>query len=259
MYKMMKGSNVIAIVLLLLTLGCKNKTPITKETWIEKPCAQWPNFALTNEISFSDTTYKDLANSFLINTGYDTLGISCKHIFMVFEYQLGFTSIDLGKNFNYWKLYPKNDAEDSVSVQRLINADSHEEIGQFNTLKVRDWILFKISKKRSDIYPLKIRYTPVKPYEIVYAVGWGTKQNDNSGPAVIKLQCYENVGDYFYTRTLSTNIQFDGRSGSPVIDTNGYLVGIVSGAEGRFGVMGSVKYLRQMFERYGIKYQNLSR
>ncbi len=252
---MREGTKLIAIALLSLTLGCKNETPIKKETWIEKPLSQWPTFALTNEISFKDTTYKDLANSFLINTGYDTLGISCKHLFMVFEYQIGFTSVDLGKNFNYWKLYPKNDTEKYVSVKRLINANSQEKIGQFNTLKVRDWILFEIDKNHVGLYPLKIRYTPVKAHEVVYAVGWGTKQKDNSMPALIKLQCYMNLGDYFYTRTLTKNIQFNGRSGSPVIDKNGYLVGITSGAEGKMGVMGSVTYLKKMFEKYNIKYQ----
>ena len=250
----MKETKLIVAGLLFLILGCKNETPITKEIWIEKPLSQWPTFALTNEISFKDTTYKDLANSFLISTGYDTLGISCKHLFMVFENQLGLKTIDLGNNFNYWKLYPKNDTEKSISVKRLINANSQEQIGQFNTLKIRDWILFEMDKDYSDLYPLKIRYTPVKTNEVVYAVGWGMKQKDNSYPALIKLQCFKNIGDYYYTQTLSKNIQFNGRSGSPVIDKNGYLVGIVSGAEGNLGVIGSVNYLKKIFETYKVEY-----
>lgn len=252
----MKRTKLIVIGLLLLILGCKNETPIIKETWIEKPLSQWPSFALTNEISFKDTTYSDFANSFLIDTGKDTLGISCKHLFMVFENQLGLKTIDLGKNFNYWKLYPKNDNKKSVSIARLINENSKEIIGQFNTLKVRDWILFEIDKNHSDLYPLKIRYTPIKTNEIVYAVGWGMKQKDNSKPALIKLQCFKNLGDYYYTQTLTKNIQPNGRSGSPVIDKNGYLVGIVSGAEGNLGVIGSVNYLEKMFEQNNVGYQN---
>jgi len=251
---MKKGTKFIVIGLLLLVLGCENEPSVTKEIWIKKPLSQWPNFALTNEISFKDTTYKDLANSFLINTGYDTLGISCKHLFMVFENQLGLKSIDLGGNFNYWKLYPKNNIENRVFVKRLINANSEEKIGQFNTLKVRDWILFEIDKDQLDLYPLKIRFTPVKTNEIVYAVGWGMKQENKSTPALIKLQCFKNLGDYFYIQTLSTNIQPNGRSGSPVIDENGYLVGIVSGAEGNLGVIGSVNYLKKMFETYKLEF-----
>jgi len=54
-------------------------------------------------------------------------------------------------------------------IKRLINRDDNEPIGQFNTLKVRDWIIFDLREKRKDIYPLKIRFTPVKKNEIVYA------------------------------------------------------------------------------------------
>lgn len=211
----MKRLVIIVISSILLTFGCKNDPEIIKENWIEKPLSQWPSFALTNEISFNDTTYKDFSNSFLINTGYDTLGISCKHLFMVFENQLGLKTIDLGKNFNFWKLYPKNDHEKNVSIERLINANSKENIEQFNTLKVRDWILFEIDKPHSDLYPLKIRYTPIKKNEIVYAVGWGINQKDNSKPALIKLQCIKDLGDYYYIKTLSSYNQANGRSGSP--------------------------------------------
>ncbi len=254
----MKKSKLILIGLLLLILGCKNEIPIIKETWIEKPLTQWPSFALTNEISFKDTTYTDFANSFLINTGQDTLGISCKHLFMVFENQLGLNTIDLGTSFNYWKLYPKNDNEKSVSIKRLINANSKENIGQFNTLKVRDWIIFELEGQNNQLYPLKIRYTPVKINEIVYAVGWGVKQEDNSKPALIKVQCIKNLEDYYYIKSLKTDTQPHGRSGSPVIDKNGYLVGIVSGQEGNMGVIGGINYLTKMLDKYNIKYENPS-
>lgn len=64
------------------------------------------------------------------------------------------------------------------------------------------------------------------------------------------------MGNYFYTQTMTPNVQPYGRSGSAVIDKNGYLVGIVSGAEGNLGVIGSVDYLREMFDQYGVGYQN---
>jgi len=45
------------------------------------------------------------------------------------------------------------------------------------------------------------------------------------------------------------------RSCSPVIDGNGYLVGLVSGAVGRLGVVAGVEYLRSQFDRYGVAYR----
>ncbi len=240
----------------MLMSGCKNPPQTVKESWIEKPVSSWPDFALTNEISFSDTTYYDLANSFLVDTGLDTIGVSCKHLFMVFGNQPGMNSIDLGNKFNYWNMYPKNHKEKTVTIKRLINTNPNETIGQFNTLKVRDWIIFELEEKNSQLYPLKIRYTPVKTNEIVYAVGWGVNRKDNSNPALIKIQCHKNLGDYFYVKPSKN--QPHGMSGSPVIDKNGFLVGIVSGQEGNLGVMGGVKYLTMMFNKYGIEYNNPS-
>jgi hypothetical protein len=80
----------LIVICIMLMFGCKNSPQIIKEPWIEKPVSSWPDFALTNEISFSDTTYYDIANSFLVDTGFDTIGISCKHFFLVFQNQLGF-------------------------------------------------------------------------------------------------------------------------------------------------------------------------
>lgn len=240
--------------ILLVTLSCKNDAPVSKEPWMEQAQSEWPVFALTNEVSFEDTTHVDLANSFLVSTGYDTLGVSCKHIFMVFEKSPGLKAIDLGNRFKYWNMYPKNDKDNVVSINRLINENPNEQIGLFNTLKVRDWIIFEVDKQNLNLFPLKIRYTPVKANEIVYAVGWATNQSENTEPLLVRLQCYRNFGDYFYTQTLDTGVDPAGRSGSPVIDKNGYLVGIVSGAEGNLGVMGSVSYLKSVFDNYGIQY-----
>lgn len=246
----------IIFCLLFLSIGCKKESQVIKEPWIEKPISQWPDFALTNKISFVDSTFTDIANSFLVNTGTDTIGVSCKHLFMVFENRIGLKNIDLGSDFEYWKLYPKNNREKEVSINKLINKNPDEQIGQFNTLKVRDWIIFEIEEKKTDLYPLKIRYSPIKTNEIVYAVGWGMMQKDTTKPALIKLQCIDNLGDYYYTKTLKTDFKPNGRSGSPVIDKNGYLVGIVSGAEGKLGVIGSVNYLKKMFDKYKIGYDN---
>lgn len=255
----MKKIELILLWILIFTLGCKNEPELIKEPWISEPVSKWPSFALTNEISFTDTTYKDIANSFMVNTGFDTIGVSCKHLFMVFENQPGLKSIDLGENYNYWNFYPKNEKDKVVSAKMLINKNANEPIGQFNTLKVRDWIIFEIENKRPDLYPLKIRYTPIKTNEIVYAVGWGAKQKNINTPALIKLKCFKSLGDYYYIQTLKTDTKPHGRSGSPVIDKNGYLVGIVSGQEGNLGVIGSVNYLTKMFDKYGIKYKNPSR
>ena len=90
--------------------------------------------------------------------------------------------------------------------------------------------------------------------EIVYAIGWGALQKDNTHPVKTTFQCFRSLGNYYYAKSLTKNVKPDGRSGSPVIDKNGYLVGITSGAEGKLTVIGSIQYLKHLFDRHQVEY-----
>ena len=125
---------IISLVVMVMALGCQSRPEMVKEPWLDQPVRQWPDFALTNEIGFSDTTYRDLANAFLVDTGADTIGVTCKHLFMVFRKHRGIHTIDPGADFRYWKFYPKDEPGRSVATKKLINRNSHEHIGDFNTL-----------------------------------------------------------------------------------------------------------------------------
>jgi hypothetical protein len=250
----MKHLAILPLSFLFILFGCQQSPEMEKEPWTDKPVNQWPNFALTNEVGFDDTTFTNLANSFIIDTGADTIGASCKHIFMVFRKHEGLRSINLGNGFNHWKLYPKNDPNRAVKIKTLINSNKEEPIGQFNTLKNRDWIIFELQGKPEGLYPLKIRYTPLEKGEIVYALGWGALQKDNTHPVKTTFQCFRSLGNYYYAKSLTKNVKPDGRSGSPVIDKNGYLVGIISGAEGKLTVIGSVQYLKHLFDKHKVEY-----
>lgn len=251
---MIKNSLIYLITLIILTClsSCKNKeVKILKESWIEKTVLEWPELVMTNAVEFADTTYKNVGNAFLIDTGSDTLAVTCKHIFMLFRTETN-NKIDLYDNFRNWKIYPKGKAEKSLQLANLINKNENEETNEFNTLKSRDWLIFKLNEK-AGFTPLKIRTCPVSEGEIVYTVGWAYKQHTEL-PSLVKMQVYKNLGPYFYVNTLTQNVDPAGRSGSPVIDKNGYLVGIVSGAEGKLGVMGGVSYLIQQLDNFNINH-----
>ena len=251
-YKIQYRNYLLQLILLFLLSSCSNnKAPILKEPWIEKPVSEWPELVMTNTVEFADTTYRNIGNAFLIDTGSDTLAVTCKHLFMLFRTETN-NKIDLTDNFRGWKIYPKGKVEKSHLLGELINKNGNEETGGFNTLKSRDWIIFRLNKK-SEFTPLKIRTRPISKNEIVYAVGWAYKQ-DTKNPSLVKMQVYKNFGVYFYSNTLTQNVDPAGRSGSPVIDKNGYLVGIVSGAEGNLGVIGGISYLIQQLDKYNINY-----
>jgi hypothetical protein len=135
------------LISLLMPLGCvQSKEDLASEPWIGKSHAEWPSFALTNTIEFTDTTFHNLANGFLIETRSDTLAVTCKHLFMVFQNHGLSNSIDPGENFIQWKMYPKGQRKKKVIAGPLLNRNSREEIGDFNTLKVRDWLVFEVKQ-----------------------------------------------------------------------------------------------------------------
>jgi len=245
--------NFLPLLIFLLFLGScsQTETPVLREPWIEKPVNEWPELVMTNTVEFADTTFSNIGNAFLIDTGSDTLAVSCKHIFMLFRNETD-NKIDLNDNFISWKIYPKGKAEKSLLLGSLINNNKDEETGQFNTLKSRDWIIFRL-KEKSEFTPLKIRTSPLREGEIIYAVGWAFKQHTEF-PSLVKMQVYKNFGVYFYVNTLTKDVDPAGRSGSPVIDKNGYLVGLVSGAEGNFGVIGGLSYLNQELSKYNLNH-----
>lgn len=225
-----------------LLIACSDSNESSeKEEWAARPVSEWPEIVFTNDIVFRDTSYKGIGNSFLVDTGDDTMGVTCKHIFLVFSHE-ELPVIDLGDNFEEWKAYRKGDKDRPLVFGELINKDSNEAVDAFNTLKIRDWLLFDVRDIPAGFTPLKIRHEPLQKNEIIYSIGWPYRQKEGL-PSLVKMQVFRNAGPYYYVNTVTENVDPAGRSGSPVIDTKGYLVGIVSGAEGNLGVIGNVNYL----------------
>lgn len=229
--------------------------PLPREPWVDRPVAEWPDFDLSNDVIFVDTSYSFLANAFIVDTGADTVGVTCKHIFMVFHNRQGATSISLGDDFRSWAFRSSRDSTRVVRARRLINADPDEPIGDFAGIKDRDWLVFELDGWSDGVYPLKVRYTPLKSGETIYAVGRSLSERHDPDPVPSPLQVVRVFPAYYYVRPLDLGIDPAHTSGSPVIDANGYLVGLVSGAVGKLGVVAGVEYLRSQFDRYGVAYR----
>ena len=100
--------------------------------------------------------------------------------------------------------------------------------GKGSTIQDRDWIVFTVKKSSSNLYPLKPRYTQVKPGEKVYILSCAY---DDSLCTVHEGKVYQKYGmDILIERDMKTHK--GGCSGSPVIDANGYLIGIITGSAG---------------------------
>lgn len=229
----------------LLFTSCSSPEQLA-EPWISLPVSQWPDMALTNEVIFDDTTFTDLANGFLVRYEEDTFAITCKHIFLVFKYQLGYQKVHLGDDFQSWWMYPENKPELKFKLGKLLNDNPAEEIGEFNTLKNRDWLVFEVDQVPKELHVFSISESNPFSGESIYSFGWGDEQTDTSHPNLIKMEFIKSAGYHFYTQTLTENVKDNGRSGSVVFNNMGLTIGLISGAEGKLGVMGSTSYLTEV-------------
>lgn len=241
---MKRLKSLLLLVTLAFTYACHHPTEVANEPWMDKPIKEWPTIVLRNRIQLQDSTLNDFANAFLIINGKDTLGITCKHVFLVLK-KFGIDHIKMNPDIKNWELYSD---KGSIRVE-LLPSNTNELIGDFNTLKSRDWIILLPLEPIKNVQPLNIRWKPIKKGESVYAISRHFGQKINSAPEIRHFACYKNVGPYYYMHAVGEHPNPVGCSGSPVVDANGYLVGIISGQEGQLTVIASLQYLKSLLNK----------
>lgn len=205
-----------------------------KESWVDKPISEWPKIALINEVQFKNgdryvhPSFKYAGTGFLIDNGKDTLAATGKHILWIAKNKQS-KATEVNAALKEWVMRPKGDTQDSAVIGKLLNEDPNEVLeGKGSTIQDRDWIVFTVKKSSSNLYPLKPRYTQVKPGEKVYILSCAY---DDSLCTVHEGKVYQKYGmDILIERDMKTHK--GGCSGSPVIDANGYLIGIITGSAG---------------------------
>jgi hypothetical protein len=234
--------------LLLLTplvLSCKDPAPpLPRQPWIDQPPDQQPTILLTNQIRLGAMEFDAKANAFLVDTGSDTLAATCKHLFLVFE-NPDIQAIDFADLLKSWTFHPRPAPDSSVRAARLLNADPNEEINKRYIIN-RDWLLFSLVAPSPHLFPLKPRFGKLAKNKKVYLLGRGEDGLQ---------QLIEGAIDETYDYTFTVN--FGERdvgpfSGSPVIDTDGYLVGIHTGVLGNYSWVNSTRYLQEVLENSAV-------
>ena len=221
------------------------------KSWIDKPPKEWPQITMINHIEYVDKIHPVAGCSFLLDTGDDTLAATAKHILTYFKSEK-MNSVSFKNTLKTWKMYPKNNPSDSVIVDKLINENCDESINRTIPPKV-DWVLFSIREKSNNIQPLKFRTKPLKIGEKVYIVGW--RYSDKECPQVIYEGNYVKSLDesvIISTTTLADN-KIPGLSGSPVIDSKGCLIGIMSKKYGKMEQLASIDYPKEILEKTILK------
>ena len=216
------------------------------ETWIDKPQSEWPQIAMVSRIEYVDKSFPVAPCAFLLDTGTGVLAVTAKHVLTYFK-SGAMTSVSFNNGLISWVMFPKNNPADTVVVDALLNEDPVEPIDRTIPSDV-DWLLFSVKSRSDRIQPLKFRESPLKPGEKVYIIGW--RYSDKDCPQVVyEGNFLESIGGsvIISTKILSDN-RTPGLSGSPVIDSGGRLIGIMSQKYGQNERLGSIDYPKRLIE-----------
>jgi hypothetical protein len=225
---------------------CQDKGSIDSEQWIEKPQNEWPQITMINQIEYTDRNHPVAGCGFLLDTGDEILAATAKHILVYFKSET-MESVSFNKTLKLWKMFPKNNPDDVVVIDKMINENPEEPLEHIPS--ERDWLLFTIKQRSPNIQPLKFRSGPIKKGETVYIIGW--RYTDKDCPQVVYEGNFvrpEKGSLLITTKELSDNTM-PGLSGSPVIDSKGYLIGLMSQKAGKMERLSSLDYPRMLIEK----------
>ena len=194
---------------------------------MNKPFDQWPQIALNNRVLFTDSSYHQVAgNGFLIKWGSDTLACTCKHALWVAKSKK-MTAVNFEGTLKSWIMHPKQNLADSIVIEKLINVDKNELLqGPGSSILDRDWLLFSIKHNTTHLQPLIPRFTEPDSGEKVYLIGCSSR--DKSCNQKIFEGRYIKTDGAFRVIEFGEEVNFIGISGSAVIDSEGYLIGLLT-------------------------------
>jgi hypothetical protein len=217
------------VIKLLLILSPLSLFSQIREPWVSKPVGEWPQIAMTNNIQYKNgdryihPSFTYAGTGFLINSGTDTFAVTAKHILLIARNRNA-NAVTINKDLLLWSMKPKGNFTDSVVIDKLINDDTAEVIeGSKSSIFERDMLVLSVKKASKNIYPLKPRYSMPRTGERVYLIGC----------AYSDASCTVNEGTIIGKYGFDIIINFSnpikpGASGAPVIDANGYLIGVFS-------------------------------
>ncbi len=216
--------------------------------WMRKPQSEWPQITMINQIDYTDKHHPIAGCGFLLDTGDEVLAATAKHVLVFFKSE-SMSAVSFDNTLKLWKMFPKDNPQDVVVVDKLINEDKDEVLGEAPT--AHDWILFTIKEKSENIQPLRFREDPVKEGETVYIIGWRYSDKDCSQVIYEGNFVRAEDGSFLMTTKELADNKMPGLSGSPVIDAKGYLLGLMSQKAGKMERPSSIEYPRMILESYG--------
>ena len=214
----MKLTWFFVFLLMVSTIGCGQE--LTSKKVFE-------DITLVNKIQFFNSKYDQpkFSCGFLLNYGNDTFAVTAKHLLKIIRTD-NMTNVSFENNIKDWSLYSLNDPSEVVMCERLLNENKSELLASKSTYE-NDWLIFSIRQNVSKVKPLKIRTTPLIQGEKLYVVGW-TRTMENGPQRVYEFAYHKTIGNRILLKDVLIPEKLGGLSGSPLLDEEGLVVGIVS-------------------------------
>ncbi|MDX1406882.1 MAG: trypsin-like peptidase domain-containing protein [Saprospiraceae bacterium] len=251
------------LLMLLMMVACSDQDPQPAlppydNSWISRPQSEWPQIAMINEVWYRDSqryihpSFDYAGTGFLIDTGTDTLAATAKHVLWIARHD-AMRAVDPGPWLTKWIMHPKGNVADSVVIGQLMNADTTELLqGRNATIQERDWIVFTTTSVSPNIQPLRPAFRQVVPGERLFFASCPYQDSTCvTGLGVVRSA----QGNRIVFSKEDSTFNASGASGSPLLDSAGYLIGIFGGtsvdpADGGDAFYGiSTHYLRKVLER----------
>lgn len=185
-------------------------------------------FSGINKLTFNNDKYSKnfVGNGFLIQHNHQLYAVTVKHALL--EAQTPeMKTVSIKDHINSWQVHPNKQPEQTIVLGELINEDLAEAID----MKVlsKDWLVFQVKENNSPLIPLTLRNTPVEKGETLTAYGCSYANKET---------CVQDEYKGTFVSADHNNLRINmpeldlsklrGLSGSPVLDNNNQVVGIVS-------------------------------
>jgi hypothetical protein len=244
--------NQVAGVSVLLYLLCPalghSQSTKTRVRWIAKAPSKWPPIAMVNQIVYSDTSYAVAGCAFLLDTGDEILAATAKHVLRYFRSE-SMSTVSFRGTLGTWKMFPKDAPSSITVVDKLINENDNESLEHIPPRK--DWLLFTVREYPDNMQPLRLRSTPLESGQAVFIIGW--RYTDEGSQKIYRGSCVESDdGSILISTEGLTNNRIPGLSGAPVIDADGYVVGLMSSKAGKMERLASVDYPSALIRKRGL-------
>lgn len=248
MYLKQIGGALLLLCLAYPATGHSQSTQ-TQDRWVDRAPSEWPHIAMINQIEYSDANHPVAGCAFLLDTGDEILAATAKHVLRYFKSK-SMSSVSFRGALKTWRMFPKDTPSSVTVVEKLINENEEEPLDRIPAGK--DWLLFTVREYPDNIQPLRLRSTPLQAGDKVFIIGW---RYTDEGTQKIYTGSYveKDDGSVLISTEALTDNTVPGLSGAPVIDANGYVVGLMSSKAGKMERLASVDYPRAILKERRLR------